>query len=278
MSRIVVNRRGQDAGLRPDVVHSRVERELGLDLSGRRLDLLVRWLRRRADSLAVTPDRLLSGLFAGDFSDDLVHAIALMTNQETSFFRGERQLGLVDDEVLGPLVADAALRRIRLWSAACSTGEEALTLGMMVSDKVGPMGPGVARFEIIGSDICERTLTSARERRYSLLAESQIGQERADRYFRVEGTALVANRDLFPPISYWAHNLICPNPFGQFDLILARNVFFYLGVKARAEAVDNVVRALKPGGVVVFGAHDGVRVPDRLDPIGAHCYRRRSVS
>ncbi len=264
---------------RDATVMSVIERHLGLRLNRTRLEVLMGWLQRRGETLALRPAELLHQVFGAGFEDELASMIALVTNQETSFFRGERQLSLFDSEVVQPILEGDVARPIRMWSAACSTGEEALTLGMLVGDRLSDGSqPGVDHppVEIVGSDLCSHTVRRAAAMRYSLDSETRLGPDRSDRYFTVDGSALIAKTSALPPIRFRAHNLIHPGPFGTFDVIVARNVFFYMTARARDVAVRNLLDVLRPGGTVVFGTSDGIANPAGLEPIGAHCYRRKS--
>lgn len=266
--------------LRPSSVSSVIDHQLGLELGAHRLELLVKWLQRRADMLGLSPSEILHRLFQGDHQTDLATVIALVTNQETSFFRGERQLTFLDTAVIRPLLDGDVRRPIRMWSAACSTGEEALTLGMLVRDYTGRTSvPGVNHptVEIVASDICPQTLRSAERMRYSRLAETRLGPRRTDRYFTVDGSALVADKSALPQIGFRAHNLIRPIRFGTFDVVVVRNVLFYLSHRARNVALNNIEQSVRPGGVVAFGANDGVLNPKGFEPVGAHCYRRKAA-
>jgi chemotaxis methyl-accepting protein methylase len=263
--------------LHPANVRAAIERNLGLELQDPRLELLTKWLYHRSASLRTSPAELLAGLFGPDLQQELSTALALITNQETSFFRGEKQLDLLDEAVLHPLLSGDVSRPIRLWSGASSTGEEALTLGMLVNDRVGRgaiAGVDHPPVGIVATDICRQTVSTARAMRYSLLSETRLGPIRSDRYFTLDGSALVADKVAFPPISYHVHNLINPSSFGQFDVVLVRNVFFYLSKRATELVLRNVWAALRPAGVMVIGVNDGIEVPRGFEPIGVHCYRR----
>ncbi|MFW2381238.1 MAG: CheR family methyltransferase [Acidimicrobiales bacterium] len=273
--------RTSSSALLTSQVSSSIEQQTGLELGRKRLDLLVGWLNRRAETLAMRPQELFQGLFDAEYHNELATVIALITNKETSFFRGERQLRLLDSSVLRPLLEGDTSRPIRLWSAACSTGEEALTLGMIINDHIGKgCTPGVDHppVEIVGSDICVQTLRTASRMRYSAMAETRLGRRRTDRYFNLDGSALVAERSELPLTVFHSHNLIRPSRLGPFDVIVVRNVFFYMSTRARTLALKNLEHALVPGGVVVFGANDGINVPAGFEPIGAHCYRRRILT
>ncbi|MBT8240236.1 MAG: hypothetical protein KJN63_03315, partial [Acidimicrobiia bacterium] len=147
---------------------------------------------------------------------------------------------------------------------------------MLITDYTGTTSmPGIHHppVLIVGSDICKQTISTAEKMRFPLDAEAQLGRRRTDQYFALDRSALVADKAAMPRIEFHPHNLIEPSRFGRFDVIVARNVFFYMSRRGRDLALQNLRLALRPGGVAVFGANDGISDPAGFEPIAAHCYR-----
>ncbi len=252
-----------------------LERLTGLRPGESRIGRLTAFAHARASAQEQSVQDYLRSLSRRTMADDRDEFIALATNRETSFFRGTRQLQLVGDHVLDPLLAVGAPGPVRIWSAACASGEEVLTLGMMVReliDRPAERGPRPA-FQLLGTDICRRAIETAQNGRYPMIAESRLGRSRAERFFDSDDGALVVRPDELPNISFAIHNLLDAPRFGQFDVVVLRNLFFYLSDSAAVRVIDNIEAALKPGGVLVLGANDGMVLGSRFEPIGAHCYR-----
>jgi chemotaxis protein methyltransferase CheR len=217
-----------DAALRPIV------RELGLDS----LDAL-------ADRLGTSDARLAT------------RVTEALLNNETSFFRDMAMFDAMRDNVLPSLrSAGTALKRLRIWSAGCSTGQEAYSLAMMLADDEASWDGW--RIDILGTDVSAATVTRARRGAYSQF-EIQRGLPVRTmlRCFTQAGDEWVIDPALKQRVRFGAHNLLDPAP-GRFDLILCRNILMYLQPEARRAVFDRLAVALEPGGVLMLGAGETV--------------------
>lgn len=182
-----------------------------------------------------------------DLGDRVVDALL---NQETSFFR---DAGVIEAAVEG-LAALAPRPRARIWCAACSTGQEPLSLAMLLAERGGPMP------EILATDVSASAIARARQGQYTQF-EVQRGLpiRRLMRWFSGEGNQWTAAPELTGAIGYRRHNLVAdPAPAGGFELILCRNVLFYLEAGARERVLERVARALRPDGLLLLGAGETV--------------------
>lgn len=207
--------------------------------------LLVELELASADALLA---RLLDGQDRG-LGDRIVDALL---NQETSFFRDGAAMETAARAVLE---GGANGRRPRVWCAACATGQEPLSLAMVFAE-AGGTAP-----DLVATDVSASAITRAKAGRYSQF-EIQRGLpiRRMMRWF--EGTAdgqWTAADTLLGSISYRRHNLVsdAPPP-GQFDLILCRNVLFYLAPARREQVLATLAGALAPGGLLLLGAGETV--------------------
>lgn len=206
----------------------------------------------RARGLA-TLDDLVAQLVAdggGVLGDMIVDALL---NQETSFFRDAETMESVIE-----MIRDITDRRARLWSAACSTGQEPLSLAMLVAERA-EQGGGPAP-EIIATDVSDAALRRARAGRYSAFeVQRGLPVRRMIRWFDADCETWVAKPELVQTISYRRQNLVSDAPpAGGFDVILCRNVMMYLSLELRQRILDRLARALRPGGVLVLGAGETV--------------------
>lgn len=202
----------------------------------------------RARGLA-TLDELVAQLVAdrgGILGDMIVDALL---NQETSFFRDAGTI-----EAVIEVIRSVVDRRARIWSAACSTGQEPLSLAMLVAEW-GEQGDGVAP-EIIATDVSDAALRRARAGRYSSFeVQRGLPVRRMIRWFDPDGEAWLVKPELVRAINYRRHNLVSDAPpAGGFDVILCRNVMMYLSLELRERILDRLAHALRPGGVLVLGA------------------------
>ena len=181
-------------------------------------------------------------------ADEVVDALL---NQETSFFRDAGVLDMVADAAKAMEPERAS--RLRIWSAACSTGQEPLSLAMALDERRVPA-------EIVATDVSEAALARARAGRYSQF-EIQRGLpvRRMVQWFEGEGSDWVARPDLVRRIQFRRVNLVAdPLPLGRFDVILCRNVLLYLSPALRRVVLDRLAGCMRPGGLLVLGAGETV--------------------
>ncbi|WP_262504002.1 CheR family methyltransferase [Sphingosinithalassobacter sp. CS137] len=180
-----------------------------------------------------------------------------LLNQETSFFRDAAVLETAAD-ALTSLQADVPHRRLRIWSAACATGQEPLSLAMLLAER--GMAEGALAPEILASDVSPSALARARAGRYSQF-EIQRGLpvRRMIEWFEGGEGEWVAKAELVRRIRFRRHNLAAdPPPPGKFDLVLCRNVLLYFSPSLRTRVFDTLAGAVRPGGLLVLGAGETV--------------------
>jgi chemotaxis protein methyltransferase CheR len=189
-------------------------------------------------------------------------AVAAITTHETSFFRDGHPWEALR-KVLPDLctAARTAGRRPRIWSAACSTGQEPYTLAMVLAE-VGrsPSAAGEPP-EMVATDVCERTVAAASEGSFTELEINRgLPPTLRDRWFarRTDGR-WQAKETLRSGIIFKRHNLLdSPALLGRFDLIVLRNVLIYFDRTARTRILTGIRNALQPGGVLLIGSSESL--------------------
>jgi chemotaxis protein methyltransferase CheR len=181
-------------------------------------------------------------------------AIDLLTTNETYFFREVHQLSAFKNEVL-PLVAEQAKvrRRVAIWSAGCSTGEEVYTLAILVHQSGLFDGWDV---RVYGSDISRRCVAAARRAVYGPSAFRATPPEVKKMYFvEKDGGHVVA--DFIRELCHFGQmNLLHEDKtrvLGRADVIFCRNVLIYFDTHARRKVIDMFHERLYPGGVLLLG-------------------------
>ncbi len=190
-------------------------------------------------------------------SSDLMHDVAeAMTINETSFFRDTKPFEDLQRTLIPELQKNAGTRRnLRFWSAAASTGQEAYSLAMSLSEHA-ITHPGWC-YEILATDIARKNLDKAEEAVYSEF-EVQRGMppHLLQKYFSPRANAhWQVNPELRHMVSFKQHNLL--DDFvtsGDFDLILCRNVLIYFDQETKRQVLRKLVRHLLPGGILMLGA------------------------
>jgi len=223
---------------------------------------------RRAGLSTIVRDRLLATgaadvvvylarLERPDGAVERQRLLDLVTIQETHFFRIVPQMVALRDHVLPELVARSKLagRPVTVWSAGCSTGEEAYTVAMLLRELMTRLGPFDAR--VVGTDVSAAALETAREGRYFGRTVDLARQGALEPWFEVgeDGCWQVRGevRDL---IEFRLHNLVTePAPFdpGTVDLILCRNVTIYFSRSTTKALVHRFHAALCVGGYLLVG-------------------------
>lgn len=180
-----------------------------------------------------------------------------LLNQESSFFRDAPVLDMVVDAI-DAVDAAGSRRRPRIWSAACSTGQEPMSLAMLFAERA-EKGGGTEP-EIIATDVSESALARARSGRFSQF-EIQRGLpvRRMIQWFEAVGPDWIARPELVRRISFRRQNLVGDQPPpGKFDVVLCRNVMMYLSPTLRRQVFAQLAQAIRPDGVLVLGAGETV--------------------
>ncbi|MDO8901086.1 MAG: protein-glutamate O-methyltransferase CheR [Phenylobacterium sp.] len=199
---------------------------------------------------------LMTGLRA-QREDRLIWAIVeAMAAGDTSFFRDRTPFDHFREVQAPELARRRGEQPIRIWSAACSTGQEVHSLAMLVDDMAGQWPD--ARFELFGSDLSERALEKAQSGLYTQF-EVQRGLPIRSlvRHFEKVDDMWVISPQLRQSIRWRRLNLIGDlSRVRGFDLIFCRNVIGGMIEPARQRLVENLAAALNPGGQVVFGVDE----------------------
>ncbi len=184
-----------------------------------------------------------------------------ITTHETYLFRDEAQWRWFAREYLPARVAAAragAPRVLRIWSAACSTGDEPTTIACCVADAI----PQLAQWQvhILATDIAAGALEQARAARFNERAMRQVPEAYRRRYFvALPGTGLwQARPQIARLITYRQHNLMERLAAPPFDIVFLKNVLIYFDAQSKKTVVEHVCAAVRGGGYLVTGAAEGV--------------------
>ena len=181
-------------------------------------------------------------------------AIERLTTKETYFFRQEYQLRAFRDQLLPQIAqANATRRRLAVWSAGCSTGEEAYTLAILILES------GLFRnwdVKVVGSDICRGSVAAARRGIYREAAFRTTSHELRSQYFANVGEGAEVAPELKKICHFGQLNLMDSGRavmVGQVDVIFCRNVLIYFDMKSRRRVIDGFYDRLVPGGYLLLG-------------------------
>ena len=185
--------------------------------------------------------------------------VEALLNNETYFFRDHAYFATLAHQVLPALARErAATRRLSIWSAGCSTGQEVLSLAMMFAEQ--PARWSGWQIDILGSDISSKAIATARGGLYSQF-EIQRGISVAQmlNFFTETSGGWQATDRIRGMTRFQQHNILDPVPApARFDLVLCRNVLLYFDMATRQRVFDRLNGALAPDGWLMLGAGETV--------------------
>ncbi len=185
---------------------------------------------------------------------ELEEAIEVLTTKETYFFRQEYQLRAFRDELLPRIAkANSTRRRLTVWSAGCSSGEEAYTTAMLVDQSERFRGWDV---RIIGSDISRSNVAFARRGVYRGASFRVTPAEVLAEYFEERNDGYHVAEPIRKMCHFGQLNLLDgakASIVGRVDAIFCRNVLIYFNVRSRRRVIDNLYDRLVPGGYLMLG-------------------------
>jgi chemotaxis protein methyltransferase CheR len=179
---------------------------------------------------------------------EFTEMVDALTTNKTSFFREHAHFGVLRDEVL-----PACPGPVRLWSAGCSSGEEAYTLAMVVQDA---LGTAASSARILATDISHRVLATATAGVYPAATLADVPPALRQQYWRPssDGTRLEAAPALRALVRFGRLNLMAAWPMrGPFDAIFCRNVMIYFDKATQQALVERFRQLLRPGGYLFVG-------------------------
>jgi chemotaxis protein methyltransferase CheR len=218
--------------------------------------------------------RLLSD---GSHPEEVQQAVDLLTTNETYFFREARHFDLLRQAAAAHL-QDPGTRGapFRVWSAACSSGEEPYSIAMVLADVLGD-----APWEITASDISTRVLQRARTGHYPMERASHVPADYLRRFclkgIREQQGTLLVERALRRRVRFRQVNLNTdlPGDLGAYDAVFLRNVMIYFNGDTKRQVVARVAARLKPGGHFIIGHAESLQdINDALRPLMPSVYRK----
>ncbi|MFM7051802.1 MAG: CheR family methyltransferase [Planctomycetota bacterium] len=261
-----------------EIAHAR----WGLSLSDKKIPLvanrLTSHLRKQGGG---TIDDFMKRMERSPSEEDMLLFFDLLSTNVTSFFRDPAHFAFLERELYTPLVRGTLAvpgRRLRLWSAACSTGAEPYSLAMQVLELL----PAEQRFDvkIMATDLSNKALAACREATYTETQLTGLSPERRTRFLTKvatpEGTKWRVKDEVRKLVEVRRQNLMEPfNTLGTFDVVFLRNVMIYFDRDTREALVRRMGSVVRPGGYLAVGSAEtlsGLDVPFR--PAAASIYVR----
>jgi chemotaxis protein methyltransferase CheR len=190
--------------------------------------------------------------------NELIRLFDAVTTNETYFYREIDQLKVFADEIMPKVLAQKKGSQVlRIWSAACSTGEEPYTLSIMLHEK----GLTPKQFEIYGSDLSEGVLNSAKAAAYNSYSVRNVPENVMKKYFSNNNQSYLLNESVKKTVKFMKVNLIDDKNMKllrNMDVIFCRNVLIYFDLKSKQKATSHLYDCLTVGGYLIIGSSESL--------------------
>lgn len=226
-----------------------IHERAGISLAPHKRQMVSARLQRRLRTLGLRSfSDYLDRVCAPGHDQERQHLVDLLTTNETYFYREPAHFELLRDQILPGFRG----REMRVWSAACSSGEEVYTLAMALAD-----GLGTGPWEVLGTDISLRVLEQARQGLYPLERAKRLPPDWLGKYclrgVRSQAGNLLIHPRIKARVRFGQHNLMQPLERRRtFDLVLLRNALIYFDLPTKQQVLDALTGSIAPGGYLII--------------------------
>jgi two-component system, chemotaxis family, CheB/CheR fusion protein len=175
----------------------------------------------------------------------------------TNFFRDPQAFEALHAQLDQMFKGKGPNDAIRVWVAACATGEEAYSVAILLSEKARELD-APPLLQVFATDLDEQAIKVAREGSYPGTIEADVSEERLARYFVKETGGYKVRRELRETVLFAQHDLLKDSPFSRLDLICCRNLLIYLNREAQQRVFETFHFALQPQGLLFLGSSESV--------------------
>lgn len=265
-----------------------IEAQCGLNLDESHRDSLLASLQIRMKQLSLQQvGEYYDQLGKPSADDELAKLINLLTVTETCFFRDTSHFRLLRLHILPALLAELDAGRkagLRIWSAGCSTGAEAYSIAVTLSEMGLYDAYPAGTFDIVGTDVNTEALEAARRGVYTARAVRNVDANERRRYFRRVGPDFELRDGIKRRVRFEYGNLTrlpqAQSP--RYDLVFCKNVAIYFRPERASRLVRDLYGAVNDGGYLLLGHSESLWEPARgfmlVEHDGVFCYRNRRLS
>ena len=236
-----------------DFVADLVRRRSAIQLERGKEYLVESRLAPHAREAGLDVDEYVRRVKAARREADYELVVEALTTNETSWFRDAAPFDALRTHVVPTLVRErGTVDRLRVWSAACSTGQEPYSIVMTLTDVLPPR----TSVEVLATDLSTKVLDRAREGTYSQLEVNRgLPAAMLVRHLRRAGAGWRVSDAMRRPVTFTRHNLLDAAPAGvPFDVVFLRNVLIYFDLATKRSILGRVRRVLRPDGFLLLGA------------------------
>ena len=166
-----------------------------------------------------------------------------MTINVSEFYRNGKRWEVLQNKIFPKLLSGN--KRLKIWSAACSTGEEPYSLAMVLSHHLP-----LSQIQVQATDLDENVIQKAKNGVYPERSLAEVPADVKKKHFSQEGAFYRVNDEIKRTVTFKRHNLLKDNYDSNFDLIVCRNVMIYFTEEAKDQIYHNFSKALRPGGIL----------------------------
>ncbi len=229
--------------------------QLGHDFSGYKDKTFLRRTQRRMQVLGIETMADYAARLERDH-DEVILLFRDLLIRVTSFFRDGATFDVLAREVIPRLFqGQKANGTVRIWVPACSTGEEAYSLAILLREYMDGLRAS-PRVQVFATDIDEPAIGTARAGRYPTTLLRGMSQERLDRFFTVADHCYVVTKEIRDLCTFSAHSLVRDPPFSRMSMISCRNVLIYLDADVQGAIIPAFHYSLVPGGILLLGSSE----------------------
>ncbi len=205
----------------------------------------------------------------GRNSELLNELLDRMTINVSEFYRNRNRWDVLENKILPELLGRT--KRPKIWSAACSTGEEPYTIAMILS-KFMPL----SQVQIQATDIDENVLARAKQGFYPARSLNEVPLEMKNKYFTMEGNLYKISPEIIRAVDFRKHNLLEETFSGHYDLIVCRNVLIYFTEEAKVRLYHKFSRAMKTEAIFFVGSTEQIFNADAygFEPVDTFFYKK----
>ena len=178
--------------------------------------------------------------------------INYLTINVSEFYRNPDQWDLMDKEIIPDLISKFG-NNLKIWSAACSTGDEPYSLVMLLSKHI-PLN----QIKIYATDIDKQVMAQAQVGLYNEKSLVGVPAEFKAKYFKKVGTSYQISDEIKSRVEFKQANLLTDNYPSNYDFIVCRNVLIYFTDEAKTDVYAKFAKSLKPGGVLFIGSTEQI--------------------
>ncbi|UUO08764.1 protein-glutamate O-methyltransferase CheR [Blastopirellula sp. J2-11] len=236
----------------------------GVEISPHKKQLLSNRVRRRLKVTGIDSfEAYYKKLVALPVTDEeWDHFLQEVTTHETYLFRDDSNWNWFRTEYLPQIVSEARTsgraKKLRVWSAACSTGDEACTVACCAAEAIAAHSQW--EIKILGTDIGVGAVRDATAAKFNERAMRLTPPLLRKKFFdEIKGEACWTPKpQLRKTMSFRQHNLLDPLNERPFDVIFLKNVLIYFNTESKLRVLENIKRVMQPGSLLVLGAAEGV--------------------